>query len=189
MMWVAQHQADHEIPRFLINLSGLSFIDEDFLSFVISELDRHKIDPEKIAFEITETAAVDNIAQANEFIRELRKYGCNFALDDFGTGFSTFAYLKNLDIDYLKIDGSLVKNIPTDAVDREMVRAINEIGHTVGAKTIAEFVEDQATVDILREIGVEYAQGYGIQRPESLDRLLTQLSRNEIELKGWRKAS
>lgn len=189
MTWVAKHQADYQIPRFLINLSGLSFIDEDFLGFVINELDRHAVNPSNIAFEITETAAVDNITQANEFIDELRKKGCHFALDDFGTGFSTFAYLKNLTIDYLKIDGSLVKNIPTDRVDREMVRAINEIGHTVGAKTIAEFVEDLATVDILREIGVEYAQGYGIQRPEALDKLIPQLPRSEGDVEEWRKAS
>lgn len=189
MMWIAKHQHEHDVPRFLVNLSGLSFIDEDFLTFVVSELHRHKIDPEKIAFEITETAAVDNVAQANTFIKELRKFGCRFALDDFGTGFSTFSYLKNLDIDYLKIDGSLVKNIPTDLVDREMVRAINEIGHAVGAKTIAEFVEDSATVDILRKIGVEYAQGFGIQRPASLETLVSHLSQSGNETEVWRKAS
>jgi len=189
MQWVAKHQVEREIPRFLINLSGLSFIDEDFLNFVINEFERFEIDPKNIAFEITETAAMDNIKQANVFIDELRKIGCRFALDDFGTGFSTFEYLKNLTIDYLKIDGSLVRNIPTDRVDREMVRAIHHIGQTVGAKTIAEFVEDHATIDILRQIGVEYAQGFGIQRPESLEKLVARLPRSEGELKEWRRAS
>ncbi len=189
MAWVAKHQNDYQIPRFLINLSGLSFIDEDFLGFVINELDHHGVDPANIAFEITETAAMDNIKQANAFIDELRKIGCHFALDDFGTGFSTFEYLKNLTIDYLKIDGSLVKNIATDRVDREMVRAINEIGHTVGAKTIAEFVEDLTIVDILREIGVEYAQGYGIQRPGALDELIPQLLSSTGNIEQWREAS
>jgi len=189
MRWVAEHQVERDIPRFLINLSGLSFIDDDFLEFVVEELDKNEIDPTKIAFEITETAAVDNIAKANLFIDRLRAIGCQFALDDFGTGFSTFAYLKNLPIDYLKIDGSLVKNICTDTVDREMVRAINEIGHTVGAKTIAEFVEDDATVDLLRQMGVDYAQGFGLQRPDQLDSLIDQLPANDGGRGEWRQAS
>jgi len=188
MAWVAEHQVEYQIPRFLINLSGLSFIDEDFLEFVVEQLDTNEIDPTKIAFEITETAAVDNIAKANEFIARLRAIGCSFALDDFGTGFSTFAYLKNLPIDYLKIDGSLVQNIPTDSVDREMVRAINDIGHTVGAKTIAEFVEDEETVELLRAMGVDYAQGFGLQRPDRLDSLLNDLHSTDREVSEWRQA-
>lgn len=189
MIWIAKHQVDKVIPRILINLSGLSFIDVDFLDFVVDQLEKHDIDPTKIAFEITETAAVDNISQANEFIDRLRTIGCRFALDDFGTGFSTFAYVKSLPIDYLKIDGSLVKDICTDSVDREMVRAINTIGHTVGAKTIAEFVENDAIVDVLRTIGVDYAQGFGLQRPAPLDGLLEQIPGSEGEIGEWRKAS
>ncbi len=189
MQWVATYQVDHEIPRLLINLSGLSFVDEDFLEFVVAELESNDIDPTRIAFEITETAAVDNIAQANVFIEKLRAIGCRFALDDFGTGFSTFEYLKAMPVDYLKIDGSLVKNITTDSVNREMVRAINDIGHTVGAKTIAEFVEDEATVQILRDMGVNYAQGYGLRRPEPLERLVGQLPGSEGHMSEWREAS
>lgn len=189
MNWVAEHQVDREVPRLLINLSGLSFIDEGFLDFVVAELERNDVDPTLIAFEITETAAVDNIAQANVFIERLRAIGCRFALDDFGTGFSTFEYLKAMPVDYLKIDGSLVKNIVDDSVDREMVRAINDIGHTVGAKTIAEFVEDDATVRILRDMGVDYAQGYGLQRPEPLEGLVEQLPGSQGDLNEWRKAS
>jgi len=189
MEWVAKHQTEFKIPRLLINLSGLSFIDEDFLNFVIDELARNDVDPSQIAFEITETAAVENVSKANEFIDRLRAIGCRFALDDFGTGFSTFAYLKNLPIDYLKIDGSLVKNIDTDSVDREMVRAINEIGHVVGAKTIAEFVENDASVARLREMGVDYGQGYGLHKPNPLDSLLAHLKNVDLDTSEWRQAS
>jgi len=187
--WVSEHQVERQLPRLLINLSGLSFIDDDFLAFVVDALEEHEVDPAKIAFELTETAAVDNIAKANEFIDQLSKVGCRFALDDFGTGFSTFAYLKKLPIDYLKIDGSLVRNMETDRVDREMVRAINDIGHTVGAKTIAEFVENDAIVGLLREMGVDYAQGYGLQKPTQLDSLLDQVSSVDSALSEWRQAS
>ncbi len=187
--WVAKHQTEFDVPRFLINLSGLSFINEEFLDYVEDQLHNSEVDPANIAFEITETAAVDNVSQANVFIDRLRALGCRFALDDFGTGFSTFAYLKNLPIDYLKIDGSLVRNIVTDSVDREMVKAINKIGHTVGAKTIAEFVEDEATIDILRELGVNYAQGYVLQKPKPLDELIALLPACNGGMSEWREAS
>ncbi len=189
LSWVAKYQTSKEIPRFLINLSGLSFIDKEFLEFVVNELEIKNIDPNLIAFEITETAAVDNLAQAHEFIDRLQSIGCRFALDDFGTGFSTFAYLKSLPVNYLKIDGSLVKNIATDNVDREMVRAINDIGHTVNAETIAEFVEDDATVDLLRVLGVDYAQGYGLHQPEAIDGLLDHLDDSDADMTEWREAS
>ncbi len=173
--WVVAHQHDYETPRLLINLSGLSFINEEFLSFVVEQLQTRDIDPERLAFEITETAAVDNMEKANVFIDRVRELGSRFALDDFGSGFSTFAYLKELPIDYLKIDGSLVKNLATDGIDREMVRAINEIGHTVGAQTIAEFVEDDQTLEYLKEMGVDYAQGYGLCKPQALTQLVNEL--------------
>jgi len=166
--WVVKHQHTYETPRLLINLSGLSFINDEFLEFVVEQLQTRDIDPERLAFEITETAAVDNMEKANVFIDRIRELGCHFALDDFGSGFSTFAYLKELPIDYLKIDGSLVKNLATDEIDREMVRAINQIGHTVGAQTIAEFVEDEQTLQHLRDMGVDYAQGYGLCKPQAL---------------------
>ncbi len=169
--WVEQHQLEYETPHLLINLSGLSFINEEFLDFVVEQLITRDINPKNLAFEITETAAVDNLDKANVFIDRVRALGCQFALDDFGSGFSTFAYLKSLPIDYLKIDGSLVKDLATDRIDREMVKAINQIGHTVGAKTIAEFVEDQDTLEILRDFGVDYAQGYGLSKPQALSEL------------------
>lgn len=173
--WVVAHQHDYETPRLLINLSGLSFINEDFLEFVVEQLHTRDVDPKRLAFEITETAAVDNMDKANVFIDRIRALGSRFALDDFGSGFSTFAYLKELPIDYLKIDGSLVKDLATDRIDREMVVAINNIGHTVGAQTIAEFVEDEETLQFLREIGVDYAQGYGLCKPKALTDLAAEL--------------
>ena len=173
--WVVAHQHDYDTPRLLINLSGLSFINDEFLNFVVGQLETRDVDPTRLAFEITETAAVDNMEKANVFIDRIRELGSSFALDDFGSGFSTFAYLKELPIDYLKIDGSLVKNLATDRIDREMVKAINKIGHTVGAQTIAEFVEDDETLQYLREMGVDYAQGYGLCKPQSLTELAGQL--------------
>ena len=174
--WVRAHQDDYEIPRLLINLSGLSFIDKSFLDFTVKTLSNSGIDTNRIAFEITETAAVDNLDLARNFMNRIKALGCRFALDDFGSGFSTFAYLKNLPIDYLKIDGSLVRHLNTDSVDLEMVRAINEIGHAVGAKTIAEFVENTEITQALKSLGVDYAQGFGLQKPQALDLLI-----NDIE--------
>ncbi len=184
--WLIKHKHDIEDPHLLVNLSGLSFVNEDFMSFVVDELQNSGIDPLCMSFEITETAAVDNLDKAHTFIDAIRAMGCRIALDDFGTGFSTFAYLKQLPIDFLKIDGSLVKNIVTDSIDKEMVRAINSIGHTVGAKTIAEFVESMETVELLRELKVDYAQGYGLQKPAPLETLADDLALNK---EPYKKAS
>lgn len=180
--WVKEHQSHYDLPRLLINLSGLSFIDNEFLEFSMQQLQQDGIDPKRLAFEITETAAVDNLDLARNFMNRIKSLGCRFALDDFGSGFSTFAYLKNLPIDYLKIDGSLVRHLESDNTDREMVRAINQIGQTVGAKTIAEFVENDDILDILRDIGVDYAQGYGLQKPKEIEQLLTMLDEKEVPL-------
>ena len=177
--WVVSHQNEYETPKLLINLSGMSFINDDFLAFVIDLLQTRDVNPDKLAFEITETAAVDNMEKANVFIERIRDIGCHFALDDFGSGFSTFSYLKKLPIDYLKIDGSLVRNLATDKIDREMVRAINDIGHIVGAKTIAEFVEDNETLAHLRNMGVDYAQGYGLAEPQPLSGLSAHLPQSD----------
>ncbi len=185
--WIKANQDNYDLPHLLINLSGLSFIDDEFLEYIIGELDGGDIDARNIAFEITETAAVDNLDKANVFIDKVGALGSKFALDDFGSGFSTFAYLKSLPIDYLKIDGSLVKNMATDTVDREMVKAINEIGHTVGAETIAEFVEDDATLEQLRAMGVDYAQGYGLAKPSALQDLVEELELKHHEI-PYRKA-
>ncbi|HEB55808.1 MAG TPA: EAL domain-containing protein [Gammaproteobacteria bacterium] len=150
-----------------INISGQSLGDERFLNDLISMLSSYDIAPTSICFEITETAAVGNLSSAVSFIKDLKSLGCKFALDDFGSGMSSFAYLKNLPVDYLKIDGSLVKDIATDVVNFSMVEAINRVGRVMGLQTIAEFVENQAILEKLEEIGVDYAQGFGVARPVS----------------------
>ena len=126
----------------------------------------------KICFEITETAAIPNMGGAIKFISTLKALGCQFALDDFGSGLSSFGYLKNLPVDFLKIDGMFVKNITTDPIDHAMIKSINEMGHVMGMKTIAEFVENDLIMGMLREIGVDYAQGYGVSLPGPLTELL-----------------
>ena len=125
-----------------------------------------------IKFEITETAAIANLKDAQIFIRSLKNIGCRFALDDFGSGLSSFAYLKNLPVDLLKIDGMFVRNIITDPIDEAMVRSINEVGHIMGMETIAEFVETEEIMERLRQLGVDYAQGYTISRPRPIDSIL-----------------
>lgn len=151
-----------------INLSGQSLGDEKFLPFVIEQFQTSGIAPETICFEITETAAIQSYAQANRFINALKELGCQFALDDFGTGLSSFGYLKHFPVDYLKIDGSFVKEILHDPIDREMVRSINEIGHLTGKKTIAEFAENPEIINMLRGMGIDYAQGYGVSEPQKV---------------------
>ena len=173
--WLAEQQDKQVIPRLLVNLSGLSFTDEDFSRFIVERLSRGDIDPTNIAFEISESATVRNFEKVSVFIERIRALGCELALDDFGSGFSSFAYLKQLSFDYLKIDGSLVRNIANNTVDHDMVAAINQIGHTVGAKTIAEFVEDDAALNCLRDMKVDFAQGYGLRMPTPLTQLADEL--------------
>lgn len=172
IIWIEKHQQSIKVPRLLVNLSALSYTDDLFLSFLVKTLEEANIDHDKLAFEITETAAVDNTDVASKFITRIKRFGCRFALDDFGSGFSNFAYLKKLPIDYLKIDGSLVRNMCHDTIDKEMVRAINQIAHIVGAQTIAEFVENDEICKSLRGIGVDYGQGFGLQKPAILTNLL-----------------
>jgi diguanylate cyclase (GGDEF)-like protein/PAS domain S-box-containing protein len=149
-----------------INLSGQSLGDDKFLPYVIDQLRRSGLDATKICFEITETSAIASFSQANRFIQALKELGCKFALDDFGTGLSSFGYLKKFPVDFLKIDGSFVKEILHDPIDREMVRSINEIGHLTGKQTIAEFAENLEIINMLRGLGVDYAQGYGVSQPQ-----------------------
>ena len=153
-----------------INLSGQSLGDEKFLPFVIDQFQMSGLDATKICFEITETAAIASYSQANRFINALKELGCKFALDDFGTGLSSFGYLKHFPVDYLKIDGSFVKEILHDPIDREMVRSINEIGHLTGKQTIAEFAENEEIITMLRGMGIDYAQGYGVSEPKRVTR-------------------
>ena len=155
-----------------VNLSGHSLCDEYFLDFVERQFAINKIPYPAICFEITETAAITNLTEAIEFIRILKAKGCKFSLDDFGSGLSSFTYLKNLPVDYLKIDGAFVKDMETDPMDRAMVESINHIGHVMGLKTIAEFVESEVLLDHLKQIGIDYVQGDWIQAPQPLASLL-----------------
>ena len=148
-----------------INLSGLSLSDEAFLDFTVSELRRHGIAGERVCFEITETAAIGNLSGAIRFIRALKEEGVRFALDDFGSGLSSFAYLKTLPVDYLKIDGVFVKDIADNPIDYAMVKSIHEVARVMGKETVGEYVETGPVFDRLREIGVHYAQGYAVGRP------------------------
>lgn len=151
--------------KIAINLSGISLNQPALVEFVKNQIKLHQFDPTRICFEITETAFVSNLEVAQSFVREIREIGCTFALDDFGSGLSSFAYLKHFKVDYLKIDGSFVKNMITDPSDRAMVSAINDVGHALGIQTIAEFVETDDHIAELSKLGVDYLQGYGVGRP------------------------
>jgi diguanylate cyclase (GGDEF)-like protein/PAS domain S-box-containing protein len=165
--WLVSEADEREkLTMCSINLSGQSLGDDKFLPYVIDQFHRSGLDASKICFEITETAAIASFSQANRFIQALKELGCKFALDDFGTGLSSFGYLKHFPVDYLKIDGSFVKEILHDPIDREMVRSINEIGHLTGKQTIAEFAENQEIINMLQSLGVDYAQGYGVSQPQ-----------------------
>lgn len=163
-----RHWPNSDIGIFNINLSGETMADEGLLDFIREHFQRYRIDPRRICFEVTETAAIANMASAIDLMSELKRDGCSFALDDFGSGLSSFGYLKALPVDYLKIDGSFVRQLDSEEIDRVMVRAINEVGHAMQLKTIAEFVESDAIMDILRDMGVDYAQGFSIGRPTML---------------------
>jgi len=155
-----------------INLSGQSLCEDTFLDFVVEQLQRADIQPTQICFEITETAAVTHLARAMRFISTLKGMGCRFALDDFGSGLSSFGYLKNLPVDYLKIDGAFVKDMVDDVIDRAMVEAINNIGHVMRMRTIAEWVESDAALVLAQQMGIDFAQGYAISMPRPLWGLL-----------------
>ncbi len=150
---------------YAINLSGASINDDRFIDFLLDQFAIHDVPPQLICFEITETVAITNLTKAAQFISSLKAIGCRFALDDFGSGMSSFAYLKSLPVDYLKIDGSFVKDIVEDRVAGAMVEAINRIGQVMGIQTIAEFVENDAILEKIRALGVNYAQGYRIGKP------------------------
>ncbi|NOY73428.1 MAG: DUF1631 family protein [Gammaproteobacteria bacterium] len=170
--WMIEH--DDELKKtgsLSINLSGSSLNDDTFLDFVLNEIKSTKVPTNKICFEITETAGIANLSNAVEFIEEVKKTGCQFSLDDFGSGLSSYGYLKNLPIDYLKIDGNFVQYMDNNPCDYAVVKSITEVGHFMGKKIIAEYVENETVLDMLKEIGVDYAQGYGIEKPYKLSDL------------------
>ncbi len=173
------------LPVFAINLSGQSLNDPQFLSFVKEEIISSGVHPQMLCFEITEQVAVEDLNAINNFISSLKSLGCKFSLDDFGTGVSSFGYLRSLNVDYLKIDGSFVKHIANDEVARTMVQSINQVGHTMNLKIIAEYVENDQIVEILREMGVDYGQGYEIAKPIPIEEVLVkhkQLDKSDLRI-------
>jgi diguanylate cyclase (GGDEF)-like protein/PAS domain S-box-containing protein len=172
LRWLVSEAEERErLALCSINLSGQSLVDEKFLPFVLRVLKNSGIDGSKICFEITETAAIASYAQANCFINAMKELGCRFALDNFGTGLSSFGYLKHFPVDFLKIDGTFVREILHDPIDREMLRSINEIGHLTGKLTIATFAENAEIINMLRNLGVDYAQGYGVGSPQRISKI------------------
>ncbi len=173
---LAQHQDKlNELAFCSINLSGQSVTDDRFHHFLFSYLSTTTVPCGKLCFEITETVAIANLAKATEFIHAVKRFGCQFALDDFGSGMSSFAYLKYLPVDFLKIDSVFVKGIVDDQIDYAMVKSINEIGHVMEKKTIAEFVENERIMQLLSELGIDYAQGYAIAKPQLFLNLLNHM--------------
>lgn len=152
-----------------INLSTVSIGDQELLQLIKDGVARHGVEPWRLTFEITETVAMAKLTEAIEFLANLRVLGCATALDDFGVGYSSFAYLKELPVDYVKIDGSFVRDIARDKVQLAMVKSMNDIAHAMGKWTVAEYVENEEILQLLTEIGVDYAQGYFTGRPQLLD--------------------
>jgi len=156
---------------FSVNLSGNSLSDESFLEFVLGELAATNAPLDKLCFEVTETAAIANLADASEFIRILKQKGCRFSLDDFGSGLSSYAYIQRLPVDYIKIDGIFIRNLADNERDRALVKSINELAHFMGIETVAEFVESHDILNVLKDIGVDHSQGFGIKKPGLLSEL------------------
>ena len=181
--WVVRHalawMAANELPAeamYSINLSGRSLADDGFLDDVLRELDGRSVRPQNLCFEVTETAAISNLAGARVFMEALRARGCRFSLDDFGSGLSSFNYLQNLPVDFLKIDGAFVRDIHDNPVHQSIVRSMNDVGHAMHMHTIAEFVENQEVIDCLRGIGVDYLQGFVYARPRPLGQCVPSLA-------------
>ena len=153
----------HPAPaQYSVNLSGTSLGDDGLHDYIVEQFVEHDIAPEQICFEITETAVIANLMRAQDLMAGLKTLGCRFSLDDFGSGLSSFAYLKALPVDFLKIDGVFIRDIATNAINRALVKAINEVGHVMGISTVAEYVEDETTLQVVRELGLDYAQGYAV---------------------------
>jgi EAL domain-containing protein (putative c-di-GMP-specific phosphodiesterase class I) len=161
-----QYAPKNQRQIWTINLSGQTLTDAHFYQFIVEQTKQYRINPTSICFEITETAAVANLSSASDLLLQLKEAGFRFALDDFGSGLSSFSYLKNLPVEYLKIDGSFIRDMVQDPINTAMVESINQIGHIMGLKTIAEFVENDFINEKLKKLEVDFVQGFGIHKPE-----------------------
>ncbi len=172
LKWLEEHRSKlSRINGISINLSGSSMGNRKFMEHLIESLSEENFPADKVIFEVTETIAINNIDNAARFMRKINEIGCQFSLDDFGSGTSSYSYLRTLPIDYLKIDGAFVKDIAKNSHDYAVVKSINEIGHTMGMKTVAEYVEDEFAYQALKAIGLDYVQGFGIEKPIPLYKL------------------
>lgn len=176
-------------PRLAVNLSGKAFTDAELLPLILQHLERTGADPERLVLEITETALITDMAQAGDWVQALRRVGCKFAIDDFGSGFSSFSHLRRLSLDYLKIDGSYIKNLPADEANQHLVRSMVEIARGLGMQTIAEFVSDESTVRLIRACGVDYGQGFFLGRPAPLEHWWPDLNRGRLTAQRARYSS
>ena len=157
--------------KLFVNLSGNSIGDEELLLIIQNNIEKYRIEPSRLGFEITETMAVKDLVRADRWIRRLKENGCRFALDDFGIGFSSFSYLQYLSVDYVKIDGSYVRDIDKNNKNRALVQAMNTVARSLGKEVIAEYVENNSILDILEEDQVGYAQGYCLGYPQLIPKL------------------
>ena len=174
-----------EFARFAINLSGQSLQDESFLGFVIDQLKSSGVPPAVLCFELTETATIGNLAKAQVFIRTLQELGCQFALDDFGTGVSSLAYLKDLSVNYIKIDGSFVRDAVTNTRSESMIKAIAQLAKVMCMETIAEYVETDLLRVRMADLGVDYGQGFAMGKAQRLEDLLQELAFYEATVSNW----
>src|SRR5882762_7311947 len=184
---LGEHSASvgEDIARFAINLSGQSLQDESFLEFVIAEIKASHLPPGVLCFELTETATIGNLVKAQNFMRRLQDLGCQFALDDFGTGVSSLAYLKDLSVNYLKIDGSFVRDAITNSRSESMIKAIAQLAKVMCMETIAEYVETDALRARMADLGVDYGQGFAMGRAQPLEELLRELAIYEATVSDW----
>jgi EAL domain-containing protein (putative c-di-GMP-specific phosphodiesterase class I) len=188
---LGEHSASvgEDIARFAINLSGQSLQDETFLPFVVEQIRESGLPPGVLCFELTETATIGNLVKAQNFMRNLQDLGCQFALDDFGTGVSSLAYLKDLSVNYLKIDGSFVRDAITNARSESMIKAIAQLAKVMCMETIAEYVETDVLRARMADLGVDYGQGFAMGRAQPLQDLLQELAIYEATVSDWAGAA
>jgi EAL domain-containing protein (putative c-di-GMP-specific phosphodiesterase class I) len=170
LTWLERHPDQASAVELCsINIGGTTLVDEDFGDYLAARLRRSPLHPNQLCLEITETSVVRDMTRARRFIGRLRALGCRFALDDFGTGFCSFGYLRDLDVDFLKVDGSFVRDLENGGMSGAVVRSITEIAHLLGKQAVAEQVETAEQLELLRQIGVDFGQGYVFQRPRPID--------------------